>query len=245
MQARLPTRLAFTLIELLVVIAIIAILAGMLLPALAKANVKAIQIKCTGNQKQLMLANTLYITDANEMVPHPNWDFDPNIAGWLAKPLPSGAFGPFTNVQSGVFWKYLTEYQVYRCPADLKTNLTLQNSLFTGRGQQQSSYLMNGALVAYSKDRKKTFAASAFKPDDIIMWQARHNTPGDYNDGSSSPDEGIFTNHNGGTTIGSIGGHIEFIKAARFTKLFDPTPVLPTAASRTRAWCNPLTVNGH
>jgi prepilin-type N-terminal cleavage/methylation domain-containing protein len=238
MRAYFSRRLAFTLIELLVVIAIIAILAGMLLPALAKAKVKAVQIKCTGNQKQLMLANTMYITDANEMVPHPNWDFDPAIAGWLAKPLPSGAFGPATNVQSGVFWKFLTEAQVYRCPADLKTNQTPQNYLFTGRGQQLSSYLMNGALVAYSKDRKKTFRQSDFRPDDIVMWQARHTTPGDFNDGSSSPDEGIFTNHNGGTTIGSMGGHVEFIKARRFTQLYD----LP---SKTRAWCNPLTSNGH
>ena len=240
MSAHLRRNLAFTLIELLVVIAIIAILAGMLLPALAKAKAKTIQIKCTGNQKQLMLANTMYITDANEQVPHPNWDFDPNIAGWLARPLPSGAFGPATNIQSGVFWKYLTEAQVYRCPADLPTNETPRNFLFTQRGQKLSSYLMNGALVAYSRDRKPTFPQSAFKPDDIIMWQARHTTPGDYNDGSSTPNEGIFTNHNGGTTIGSMGGHIEFIKARRFTLLYDP----PTQV-RTRAWCNPLTSNGH
>lgn len=104
----------FTLIELLVVIAIIAILAGLLLPTLARAKVKGNQIRCVSNQHQIGLAYLMYADDNKESYPRSlGWNADGGIQGKVAD-----HHGGTTVPEKRPLNAYAQAREVFRCPAD-------------------------------------------------------------------------------------------------------------------------------
>lgn len=122
-------RAGFTLIELLVVIAVVAILAGMLLPALGRARLKAMGIQCLGNHRQLLLAWRMYSEDNRDRIPYASIhgsDRSRDSAVWVLGQLDfDGAnrfnWDPNLSLRKSPLWKYCRAEAVWKCPGDRST----------------------------------------------------------------------------------------------------------------------------
>ena len=210
---------AFTLIELLVVIAIIAILAGMLLPALSKAKSRAHGALCLSNIKQLSLGWFLYADDNEDKLVH-NHGRDETRArreNWANNVLDWGAADDNTNnllLTEAKLGSYVSKSAgVFKCPSDRS---------LAENGARNRSYSMN-SLVGDPGELTNRFNPDFiqfFKPSDlsnpsqIFVFLDEH--PDTINDGffMNRLNEYAWGNlpasyHNGATSLSFADGHTE------------------------------------
>ncbi len=217
-----PANLAFTLIELLVVIAIIAILAGMLLPALSKAKAKGQQALCASNLKQLQLCWTMYSGDHGENLVSNDPNVGPGSKVWIQGYMQDN-HADSTNtipIQNGLLYLYNKSAAIYRCPSDLG------RSMFGSRRYPRvRSYSMNGymngvdvGLVFFNqrgyKVNKKTSDITAPPPARVLVFLDEHENSIDDGHFGFAPEGDQWMNlpaswHSRGCSFSFADGHAE------------------------------------
>jgi prepilin-type N-terminal cleavage/methylation domain-containing protein len=213
-------RRAFTLIELLVVIAVIGILAGLLLPVLARAKEKAQRTTCLNNQKQLTLAWQMYAGDAGDQMVVNDVDLtDPSIPHSTTNSWVTGNCVVDTDpatITGGALFPYVKNIQTYRCPMD--HSIVFGTGTSTLRSYSLSCYL-NGPVAANAawgvvplskmSQIQKTSSTLTFLDEDISTIDDGHFLySATINNWLNVPS----WRHNHGDTLAFADGHVEYWK---------------------------------